>query len=104
MRCRLTQSELDATADQLGLHLPASDDVTQLGQSVAIGDRTTANRFVALPMEGSDAMADGSPGELTFRRYERMAAGGAGIIWLEACAVVHQGRSGRGGVRSAWSR
>ena len=94
MRCRLTQPELDATAAELGVHLPASDDFALLGQSVAIGDRTTPNRFVALPMEGADALADGSPGELTFRRYERMAAGGAGIIWLEACAVVPEGRSG----------
>jgi 2,4-dienoyl-CoA reductase-like NADH-dependent reductase (Old Yellow Enzyme family) len=44
-------------------------------------------------MEGADAGLDGAPGELTFRRYRRFAAGGAGLIWFEAAAVVEAGRS-----------
>ena len=39
-------------------------------------------------MEGCDAEPDGSPGELTVRRFERFGAGGAKLIWGEACAVV----------------
>jgi len=35
------------------------------------------------PMEGFDADPDGSPSELTFRRYKRFAQGGSGIIWFE---------------------
>ena len=44
-------------------------------------------------MEGNDGETDGSPGELTFRRYRRFAASGAGLIWFEAAAVVHEGRA-----------
>jgi 2,4-dienoyl-CoA reductase (NADPH2) len=44
-------------------------------------------------MEGCDGDAEGRPGKLTFRRYERFAAGGAGLIWAEATAVVPEGRA-----------
>ncbi len=53
------------------------------------------NAIAILPMEGCDAMADGSPGELTKRRYLGFAEGGAGLIWLEACAVAEQGRASK---------
>jgi 2,4-dienoyl-CoA reductase-like NADH-dependent reductase (Old Yellow Enzyme family) len=79
--------------DSLGLSLPISNDIPLLGNPVRIGSWRAPNRFVALPMEGRDAGPDGEPGDLTFRRYERMAAGGAGIIWFEACAVRQEGRS-----------
>ena len=36
---------------------------------------------------------DGTPGELTFRRFSRSGAGGAKLIWGEACAVVPEGRA-----------
>ncbi|MBD3343594.1 MAG: flavin oxidoreductase/NADH oxidase, partial [Chitinivibrionales bacterium] len=49
--------------------------------------------FVAHPMEGFDSETDGSPGELSFRRYIRYARGGFGLIWAEATAVLHEGRS-----------
>lgn len=44
-------------------------------------------------MEGYDSLPDGSPSELTTRRYHRYAEGGSGIIWFEAIAVRHDGRS-----------
>ncbi len=44
-------------------------------------------------MEGCDGEPDGSPGELTFRRYRRFGAGGAKLIWGEAAAVVPEGRA-----------
>jgi len=44
-------------------------------------------------MEGCDGDSAGRPGKLTFRRYERFAAGGAGLIWAEAIAVVPEGRA-----------
>jgi len=44
-------------------------------------------------MEGCDGDAEGRPGKLTIRRYDRFAAGGAGLIWLEATAVVPEGRA-----------
>jgi len=44
-------------------------------------------------MEGCDANTDGSPGDLTVRRYLRYAAGGSGVIWFEAVSVMPEGRS-----------
>jgi 2,4-dienoyl-CoA reductase-like NADH-dependent reductase (Old Yellow Enzyme family) len=44
-------------------------------------------------MEGCDGEPDGSPGELTFRRYTRFGAGGAKLIWGEACAVNMHARA-----------
>jgi hypothetical protein len=49
--------------------------------------------------EVSDGLPDGSPGELTLRRLRRFAAGGAGLIWVEAVAVVE---TGRGNPRHLW--
>lgn len=51
------------------------------------------NSLAVLPMEGADAQADGTPGELTRRRYMRFGLGGAGIIWYEATAVAEEGRA-----------
>jgi 2,4-dienoyl-CoA reductase-like NADH-dependent reductase (Old Yellow Enzyme family) len=44
-------------------------------------------------MEGCDGERDGRPGELTIRRYERFARGGAGLLWFEATAIEHAGRA-----------
>jgi hypothetical protein len=44
-------------------------------------------------MEGTDGLDNGAPGELTCRRYERFAKGGAGLIWFEAVATVPEGRA-----------
>src|SRR4051794_38993388 len=44
-------------------------------------------------MEGCDGTLDGSPGELTVRRYVRFGAGGAKLLWGEACAVTPEGRA-----------
>ncbi len=61
--------------------------------SPAVSSLRLPNRFVALPMEGCDGAADGAPDELTFRRYRRFAAGGAGLLWFEATAVAHEARA-----------
>jgi len=45
------------------------------------------------PMEGCDGTLDGKPDELTWRRYERFARGGAKLIWFEATAVREDGRA-----------
>jgi len=44
-------------------------------------------------MEGYDSGNDGSPSDLSKRRYLRYASGGSGIIWFEAVSVVREGRS-----------
>jgi 2,4-dienoyl-CoA reductase-like NADH-dependent reductase (Old Yellow Enzyme family) len=60
---------------------------------VQVGAKTSPSRFAALPVEGRDANADGTPAEMTFRRYRRYAAGGSGIIHFEAVAFSPQGRA-----------
>ncbi len=82
-----------ADALGLGLDLRLSDDPSSLFQTVTVGGRTVGNRLAIQPMEGCDAGLDGSPGELTFRRYHRFGAGGAKLIWGEACAIVPEGRA-----------
>jgi 2,4-dienoyl-CoA reductase-like NADH-dependent reductase (Old Yellow Enzyme family) len=62
-------------------------------QPTEIAGRKVPNRLAVHPMEGCDAEDDGGPGKLTLRRYRRFAAGGSGLIWFEATAVVPEGRS-----------
>lgn len=76
-----------------GCGLPFSDDVSILSEPLTIGGRVIPNRLACQAMEGCDGTAEGRPGELTFRRYERFAAGGAGLIWVEATAVQRQARA-----------
>ena len=90
-----TLDDLKAALDDCGLELPLSDNLSVLGEPVKIGDRTLPNRFVVQPMEGVDGdPVTGAPTDLTFRRYERFAEGGSGLIWAESVAVSADGVSG----------
>jgi 2,4-dienoyl-CoA reductase-like NADH-dependent reductase (Old Yellow Enzyme family) len=86
-------AEVEAENARLGTDLRFSDDLSPLFQPVAVGPRTAGNRWCIHPMEGCDGEPDGRPGELTFRRYNRFGAGGAKVIWGEACAVTEDGRA-----------
>ena len=88
-----TPDDLVAEAERLGVELPVSDDFTVFQAPVKIGPFTLNHRFVVNPMEGFDAETDGTPSELSIRRYDRFAAGGSQLIWFEATAVVPEGRS-----------
>ena len=88
-----TLEELSQRLAGLGLDLDVTPEVRPLLEPVKAGALSLSNRLVVLPMEGADGMADGSPDALTFRRYERFAAGGAGLLWMEATAVVEEGRA-----------
>ena len=85
--------DLARDIERLGLDIPVSEDVSPLAAPLDCGSFRLPNRFVVLPMEGCDGTTDGAPDELTFRRYRRFAAGGAGLLWVEACAVVPEGRA-----------
>ena len=82
----------DALAER-SIGLPIREDVSILAEPIRFGRLTVPNRLVVQPMEGCDGTADGAPTELTVRRYRRFAAGGAGMIWWEATAVVPEGRA-----------
>ncbi len=88
-----TLPDLCDKAEKIGIKLPASDDIDLLFKEGSIGSRRVPNRIVVQPMEGFDAEPDGSPGELVFRRYNRFAGGGSGMIWFEATSIVPEGRS-----------
>jgi 2,4-dienoyl-CoA reductase (NADPH2) len=86
---------------EMQLDLDISDDPSILLQPAQVGKFALPNRLVIHPMEGCDSKPDGSPDELTFRRYQRFAAGGAGLLWIEATAVVEEGRANP---RQLWIR
>ena len=77
----------------LGLDIPWHDDVEPLLTTIGVADRQLPNRLAIQPMEAVDAELDGTPGELALRRYARYGAGGSGLIWFEATAVVPEGRA-----------
>ncbi len=88
-----SRDDLRRRIAELGLDLECCSDLGPLFQRLKAGQFTLPNRFVVLPMEGADGTSDGAPDELTFRRYRRFAAGGAGLLWLEATAVTPAGRA-----------
>ncbi len=90
--------ELQREAEQLRAeHVVFEDNPERvreaLARTVTVGGFTAGNSILIHPMEGCDSAPDGRPGELTWRRYERFAAGGAKVIWLEATAVCEEGRA-----------
>lgn len=97
-----TLADLRSHAAELGVDIPLVEDKEEIRSILAwpvelrsLGGKTwrIGNSFAIHPMEGCDGNLDGSPGELTFRRYRRFGAGGAKLIWFEACAVVPEGRA-----------
>lgn len=85
--------EVFAEQKQVGVSFPLSGDTSVLNTPFAFGKVQIHNRMGIAPMEGADSNPDGSPSEKTFEHYIRLAKGGAGIIWLEAVAIVPEGRS-----------
>jgi 2,4-dienoyl-CoA reductase-like NADH-dependent reductase (Old Yellow Enzyme family) len=86
-------NDLKKKFEQLNLEIPISENIDILRQNVKLKDFYIPNRLAIQPMEGFDSKLDGSPGELTYRRYRRYANGGAGLIWFEATAISDGCRS-----------
>ena len=78
---------------KMGTNIPITEDIRPLKKSAIVNDKEIPNRLCVNPMEGCDGKDDGSPSELTFRRYRRLASGGAGMIWIEATAVIPNGKA-----------
>ena len=64
-----------------------------LNEKLQFGGKLLPNRICFQPMEGCDCVEDGTPGELTVSKYMKAARSGAGLIWMEACAVCPEGRT-----------
>ena len=92
-RVYMTPSDFKEQNAELKTQLPYSEDTSILGEKVIIANKTIPNRLACQAMEGCDGNADGTPAELTERRYKRLAEGGAGIIWFEATACREDGRA-----------
>jgi 2,4-dienoyl-CoA reductase-like NADH-dependent reductase (Old Yellow Enzyme family) len=88
-----TLEALLAKGQELGLDLPAQEDLAPLAQRIAIAGRQTPNALGIHPMEGCDGTLGGEPDALTRRRYVRFGAGGAGLLWFEATAIAPEARA-----------
>lgn len=88
-----TQEELKEKIEELGTGMGLSGDLALFGKPVKVRSKLAPNSIAVLPMEGCDSNPDGTPSELTSRRYHRFFTGGAGLIWFEACAVTPEGKA-----------
>jgi 2,4-dienoyl-CoA reductase-like NADH-dependent reductase (Old Yellow Enzyme family) len=83
----------------LGIEMPFDDVVTPapegpLARPVSANGFTIGNRFAILPMEGWDGARDGTPTDLTTRRWRHFGESGAKLLWGgEAVAVRADGRA-----------
>ena len=78
-------------------HVPFCADLSgelKLGEANTCFGMKAGNRWAILPMEGWDCDPDGGPSELTHRRWLHFAESGAKLLFgVEACAVMHAGKS-----------
>src|SRR6187431_2159454 len=95
-----TVAAFRARLAELGLELPVDDAVltaeqgSPLAAAIDLGPLHVGNRWCIHPMEGWDANRDGSPSELTLRRWKHFGLSGAKLIWGgEAAAVQPGGRA-----------
>jgi len=72
--------ELENKVKELQLDIPFSTNIDVLKEKIEINGKTINNRLAIHPMEGCDATLEGSPSELTERRYMRYTKGLAGLI------------------------
>ena len=96
-----TPEEFFQQNSALKTELPYSENLEVFRQSLTVQGKQIPNRLACQAMEGCDGTPDGSPDELTVRRYDRFAKGGAGTIWFEATAVMEEGRANP---RQLWIR
>ncbi len=85
--------EFLSMALEQGLVYPYSEDVSILAEPIRLkSGKVIPNSIGIHPLEGFDGTKEGAPTETVFRRYERYARGGAGLIWYEAIAISMDGR------------
>jgi 2,4-dienoyl-CoA reductase-like NADH-dependent reductase (Old Yellow Enzyme family) len=90
-RERLRELNLDLPVDE---QILSASQGSPLAQPAQIGPHKVGNRWCIHPMEGWDAHRDGTPSELTLRRWHNFGRSGAKLIWGgEAAAVRPDGRA-----------
>jgi 2,4-dienoyl-CoA reductase-like NADH-dependent reductase (Old Yellow Enzyme family) len=80
-------------ASEVRFERDAAKVTSLLSRPVDVSGFRVGNSMAIHPMEGCDGRLDGAPDELTWRRYQRFAEGGAKLIWFEATAVREEGRA-----------
>ncbi len=89
----LSREDFIKQNDDLDTNILYGEDLSVLTEETKIGNKKINNRLACQAMEGCDGKGNGSPAELTVRRYDRLSKGGAGIIWFEATACTEKGRA-----------
>ena len=90
-RQRLNELDIDIPIDDLIL---SSSQGSPMASPWSFGCLTVGNRWCIHPMEGWDANRDGTPSDLTIRRWQRFGESGAKLIWGgEAAAVRYDGKA-----------
>lgn len=87
-----TLDQFTAVMSEAGYMFPVSEDLSVLRQPIQIGKKIIPNRLCIHPLEGFDGTPEGAPSDLVFRRYDRFARGGAGLIWYESITIADDGR------------
>lgn len=85
--------ELQEKVRALKLDIRFDSNLQVLEKSLNLGNLMIPNRLAIHPMEGCDGKSDGSPSDLTFRRYRRFGNSGAGVLWFEACSIAPNARA-----------
>ena len=81
--------------EELNVNLPLSTDLEILAKPIQIHGKTVKNRIAIQPLECFDSSLEGTPSDLTFRRYRRLSAGGSGLIWFESCSTTPRSQTSR---------
>ena len=89
-----TPDDLRQEILRLGLDLPVAEDLAPLSAPLTLGKQVVSNRLWLQPMQGFDAEPSGAPSAGTIAHYQRYAAGGYGLLWIEATAAGENNRDG----------
>lgn len=91
--------ELDYICRKNNIDIAISKDVSSIAKfkpkiKKLNGEIISLNNPISIhPMEGFDGYENGSPSDLTKRRWMRFSSSGASLIWSEAIACVKEGRT-----------
>lgn len=96
-----TLEEMREAAEKAGAQLPLAEDVSCLRQSWQAGAHAVPNRIVIQPWRAATARRTAAPARPRAGATCAWRPAGAGMIWLEACAVCRQGRANP---RQLWIR
>ena len=88
-----TLEEFQQVTKAAGLSFPVAEDGKALKAPVTLKNgKVIPNAIGIPPLEGFDGTPEGAPTDTVFRRYDRYARGGSGLIWYESVAIAPDGR------------